>query len=165
MHRSSPFRLGVALGAVSLLVALVPLNALAASPRKDAGYQGASTQKSGNLTLPASLRVSKDGKKVNRFNLQWTAKCAAPTGRGSLDGLFVTQNKVISSGGSFSYLSTVTQNLGNAQKATFTIELKGKFTSKTVAKGSFKVNGSIKDAAGAQVDTCTSGNVAWQVRD
>jgi len=164
MHRSSPFRLGVALGAVSLLVALAP-NALAATPRKDAGYQGASTQKSGNLTLPASLRVSKDGKKVTRFNLQWTAKCASPTGRKGLDGLFVTQNKAISKAGSFSYLATVNQDLGGGQMASFTIELKGKFSSKTVAKGSFKVNGAIKDAAGQQVDTCTSGNVAWQVRD
>ncbi|MDQ1727353.1 MAG: hypothetical protein QOK14_1398 [Frankiaceae bacterium] len=164
MHRSSPFRLGVALGATTLLVALVP-NAIASQPRKDAGYQGASNQKSGNLTLPASLRVSKDGKKVSRFNLQWTAKCASPTGRGGLDGLFVTQNKVINSQGSFTYLNTVNQQLGGGQTATFVLELKGKFTSKTVAKGTFKVNGSIKDAAGAQVDTCTSGNISWQVRD
>ncbi|MCA1679709.1 MAG: hypothetical protein LC777_12555 [Actinobacteria bacterium] len=165
MHRSSPFRLGVALGAASLLIALVPLNALAAAPRKDAGYQGASTQKSGNLTLPASLRVSKDGKKVNRFNLQWTARCDAPGGRGSLDGLFVTQNKNINSQGSFSYLATVNQDLGGGQKATFMIELKGRFTSKTVARGTFRVRGSIKDAAGAQVDTCSSGNITWSVRD
>ena len=164
MHRSSPFRLGVALGATTLLVALVP-NAIASQPRKDAGYQGASTQKSGNLTLPASLRVYKDGKKVSRFNLQWTAKCASPTGRGGLDGLFVTQNKVINKEGSFSYLASVDQDLGGGQKATFTLALKGKFTSKTVAKGTFKVDGSIKDAAGAQVDTCTSGNISWQVRD
>ncbi len=164
MHRSSPFRLGVALGATTLLVALVP-NAIAAQPRKDAGYQGASTQKSGNLTLPASLRVSKDGKKVSRFNLQWTAKCASPTGRGGLDGLFVTQNKAINSQGSFSYLQTVNQNLGAGQSATFTIELKGRFNTKTVARGTFKVNGSIKDAAGQQVDTCTSGSVSWSVRD
>jgi len=164
MHRSSPFRLGVALGAVTLLVALVP-NALAAAPRKDAGYQGASSQKSGNLTLPASLRVSKDGKKVSRFNLQWTAKCAAPAGRRGLDGLFVTQNKTVNKEGSFSYLATVNQDLGGGQKATFTIELKGKFTKRTLAKGTFKVNGSIKDAAGAQVDTCTSGNITWSVRD
>jgi len=164
MHHSSPFRLGVALGATTLLVGLVP-SAIAATPRKDSGYQGATTQKSGNLTLPASLRVSKDGKKVTRFNLQWTAKCAAPTGRGGLDGLFVTQNKAINKEGSFRYLNTVNQDLGGGQKATFTLELKGKFTSKTLAKGTFKVNGSIKDAAGAQVDTCTSGSVGWQVRD
>jgi len=152
------------LGATTLLVGLVP-SAIAATPRKDAGYQGATTQKAGNLALPASLRVSKDGKKVSRFNLQWTAKCASPSGRGGLDGLFVTQNKVVNNLGAFSYLATVNQDLGGGQKATFTLELKGRFSSKTIARGTFRVSGSIKDAAGAQVDTCTSGTVNWQVRD
>jgi len=164
MHRSSPFRLGVALGAVTLLVALVP-NAFAAQPRKDAGFQGASSQKSGNLTLPVDLRVSKDGKRVTRFDIQWTSKCAAPTGRLALGGLSVTLNKAVNKLGKFGDKATFSRDFGGGQKGNFTVELKGAFTKKTLAKGTFKVDVSIRDAANQQVDTCASGLINWQVRD
>ncbi len=165
MHRPSSVRAAVALGAVALLVALVPLNAFAASPRKDAGYQGSSTQKSGNLTLPVDLRVAKDGKSVTRFDIQWTSKCASPTGRLALGGLSVTLKKAVSKQGSFGDNASFTRDFGNGQKGLFTVVLKGKFNKKTAAKGTFKVSISIRDAANQQVDTCESGSIRWQVRD
>lgn len=165
MHRSSSVRSAVALGAVAVVAAAVPLSALAAAPRKDAGYQGASTQKSGALTLPVDMRVSKDGKSVARFDIQWTGKCAAPTGRQSLGGLSVTLNKPINSQGSFMDTSKFPKDLGNGQKGDFTVALKGKFTKKTLARGTFRVTVSIKDATNQQVDTCDSGSIQWQVRD
>lgn len=165
MHRSSSVRAAIAVGVVALVAALVPISALAAAPRKDAGYQGFSTQKSGNLTLPVDLRVAKDGKSVSRFDIQWTSKCASPTGRGALGGLSVTLKKAVSKQGSFGDTSTFTRDFGGGQTGAFTVVLKGKFTKKTLAKGTFKVSVSIHDATNAQIDTCDSGLISWQARD
>lgn len=171
MNRPSSVRAAVALGATAVLVAAVPLSALAAQPRKDAGYQGASSQKAGDLTLPVDLRITADGKSVSRFDIQWTSKCASPTGRGAIGGLSVTRKMakggpvVISKEGSFGDSTSFTRALGNNQTGLFAVVLKGKFTKKTLAKGTFKVTVSIKDATGQQVDTCDTGTINWQVRD
>lgn len=172
MHRSSSFRACVALGACALAVSLVPSSAMAASPRKDAGYQGASNQLSGDLTLPVALRVSQSGTSVARFDIQWTSKCASPTGRKAIGGLSVTKTKPpaapplpISREGSFGNVQTFTQDFGNNTKGLFTVTLKGKFTKKTQASGSFRVAVSIRDAANTQTDTCDTGNITWKVRD
>jgi hypothetical protein len=163
MHRSTPFRLGVALGAVTLLVALVP-SAIAATPRKDAGYEGVTSQKSGTASLPVNARVSKDGKKVLRFNIQWNSKCDDPA-RVAPFGLSVPRNMTLTKGGSFGYKSVDTRNFPDGSKTLFTSELKGKFTKKTLARGTFKVDVSIRNAAGAQIGTCSTGTINWQVRD
>ena len=157
-------RAAVVTAAVALAAAL-PAAAWSATPRKDAGYQGVSGQKAGPLALPVALRVAKNGRSVTRFDIQWTAKCASPTGRGSLGGLSVTKGRVLSKLGSFSSTTTSTRDLGNATKALFTITLKGRFRTRTRATGTFKVSVSIRDATNQQVDTCDTKTIKWSVRD
>jgi len=163
MHR---LRARTLLFIAAALLAITPMAALAAQPRKGAGYQGLSSQKAGPLALPSGLRVSKDGKKVSRFDIQWSAKCQDPAGRGVFGGLSVTLNKAISKSGSFTDNGSFTRDLGGNQKGTFTIKVVGKFSSKTKATGTFNVAISIIDATtGAAVDSCNSGNVTWSVSD
>jgi hypothetical protein len=165
MRRSSSFRLGVATGAAILLTTPLPMNALAASPLKDAGFQGTSSQRSGSLALPVGLRVSKSGRQITRFDIQWTSRCSSATGRGSLDGLSVTLKRPISRLGSFSDRTTLSRDLGGNQRGVFKVLLKGRFGKKTTASGTFKVSVSIRDAANRQIDTCDSATIRWTVRD
>ncbi|MEJ7798681.1 MAG: hypothetical protein WKF42_09295 [Solirubrobacteraceae bacterium] len=153
------------MGAVTLLTVLLPIDVLAASPRSDAGFQGTSSQRSGSLALPVGLRVSKSARQVTRFDIQWTSECSSPTGRGSLDGLSVTLKRPIGRYGSFSDRTTLTRDLGDNQKGVLTVVLKGRFTKKTTARGTFKVTILIRNAAKQQVDTCDSATARWTVRD
>ncbi len=157
--------LALAAGATLLAGAVSPGLAWAATPRKDAGFQGVTSQKAGPLSLPVAVRVAKNGKSVSRVDIQWTSKCASPTGRGRIGGLSVTRKRKLSKTGAFSNATTSTQDLGNGTKAVFKVSLKGKFRSRTRATGTFKVSVSIRDAAGQQVDTCDTKTIKWTVRD
>lgn len=165
MHRLSSLRAGVVLGAAALVVALLPVNASAASPRRGAGFQGTSSQKAGALSLPVDLRVATNGRSVTRFDIQWSSRCTAPGGRGSLGGLSVTLNKAVSRLGSFGDDASFTREFGGGTKGVFTVRLRGRFTRRTSATGTFRVSVSIRNAGNAQIDTCDSGNITWRARD
>ncbi len=146
-------------------LALLPAGAWSAMPRKDAGYQGVSSQKAGPLNLPVALRVARNGRSISRFDIQWSAKCASPTGRRTIGGLSVTRNRKLTKRGSFSSKTTMTQPFADGTKGVFTTTLKGKFGKRTLARGTFKVAVSIRDAAGQQTDTCDSKTIKWSARD
>lgn len=166
MHRSPSVRI-CALACVALAAtALSPVAASAAKPRKGRGYQGQSAQKSGSLALPVGIRVSKSGKQVDRFDIQWTSRCSSPTGRGSYSGLAVSLKKKVTSSGRFSDTGKAfTQKFSNGTTGTFAVTLLGRFSSASKATGTFRMNVTIKDAAGTQIDTCDSGSVKWTARD
>lgn len=157
--------LGAAAAALATATALVPSIAWSAAPRKDAGYQGVTSQRNGPLSLPVALRVSKDAKSIVRLDIQWTSKCSVPAVRSALGGLSVTRNRTISKSGSFGDKTVSTQAFGDATKGTFTTQLEGKFTKRTLARGTFQVTVVIDDASGQRVDGCDSGKIAWSARD
>jgi len=153
--------LGTALTASAISVA----SAGAASkkhvyPKKGGGFAGVSSQKSGNVPLPLDIRASPNGTFMSRFDIEWSATCKSPTGRGTYGGLSITLNKPIRSG-VFVDSGSFTRSFSNGDKGTFNIKLYGKFTSPLRAAGTFQVNATVADTSGAVTDTCTSGVVNW----
>jgi hypothetical protein len=129
-------------------------------PKKGAAFVGVTSQKSGTLPLPIDIRASPNGTYMARLDIEWSATCTSPTGRGSYGGLSITLNKqivasVFTDGGSFK------RTFDNGDVGTFTIKLYGKFTSSLRAAGTFQVNVTIDDSSGALTDTCTSGVITW----
>jgi hypothetical protein len=155
----------IAITAATLVSVVLPLDAGAALPRKDAGYQGSSSEKAGPLTYPVALRVSKSGASVTRFDVQWSAKCTPAGGRRSLTGLAVIKNRPISPKGAFSSAASYSRDFADGQKALYTVKMAGSFTKRILARGTLRITVSITDAAGTQVDSCDSGAVTWQARD
>jgi hypothetical protein len=154
-----------AITAATLATVLLPLDAGAALPRKDAGYQGSSSQKLAKLTDPVALRVSKSGASVTRFDIQWRANCTPAGGRGSLGGLAVIKNRPISPKGAFASTAGYSRSFSDGLTARYTVRMAGAFTKRTLARGTLRVTVAIADAAGQPVDTCDSGAVTWQARD
>jgi hypothetical protein len=155
----------IAITAATLVTVLLPLDAGAALPRKDAGYQGSSSQKLGKLTDPVALRVSTSGASVTRFDIQWRANCTPAGGRGSLGGLAVIKSRPVSSKGAFGSAASYSRNFGGGLTARYTVTMTGRFTKRTLARGTLRVTVSIASADGQQVDSCNSGAVTWQARD
>ncbi len=156
----------VTITAATLVSVLLPLDAWAALPRKDAGYQGSSSQRAGGkLNYPVAMRVSKSGATLSRFDIQWVAKCAAPEGQRSIGGVAVIQKRRISRKGSFGSTASYSRDVGSGQTADYKIKLAGKFKKRTLATGTFRATVSIKDAAGQQVDSCDSRTFTWKARD
>jgi hypothetical protein len=157
--------LGTALAATALPAASAVAAGKAAAakhvfPRKGAAFAGVSSQKSGTVPLPLDIRASPNGTYVSRFDIEWSATCTSPTGRGSYGGLSITLNKQIKSS-VFTDSGSFTRSFSNGDKGTFNIKLFGKFTSPLRAAGTFQVNATIVDSAGALTDTCSSGVVNW----
>jgi hypothetical protein len=129
-------------------------------PRKGAAFAGVSSQKSGTIGLPLDIRASPNGTYVARFDIEWSATCTSATGRGSYGGLSITLNKQIVNS-VFTDSGSFTRSFSNGDKGTFNIKLFGQFTSPLRAAGTFQVNVTINDSAGALTDTCTSGVITW----
>ncbi len=132
----------------------------AAFPKKGAAFVGFSSQKSGTVPLPLDLRASPNGTFVSRFDLEWSAPCTSPTGRGSYGGLSISLNKAIKAG-VFTDSGSFTRSFSNGDKGTFNVKIFGKFTSALRVAGTFQVNVTIDDSTGALTDTCTSGVLTW----
>jgi hypothetical protein len=129
-------------------------------PKKGGAFAGVSSQKSGTIPLPLDIRASPNGTFMSRFDIEWSAPCTSPTGRGSYGGLSVTLNKPIVSG-VFTDTGSFTRSFSNGDTGTFSVKLYGKFTSSLRAAGTFQVSATVTDSAGALKDTCTSGVVTW----
>jgi hypothetical protein len=152
--------LGTALTAVAIPAASAGAAAKSGYPRKGAAFAGVSSQKSGTIGLPVDIRASPNGTYMARFDIEWTATCTSPTGRGSYGGLSITQNKPIKAG-VFTDGGSFTRSFSNGDVGTFNIKLFGKFTSPLRAAGTFQVNVTVDDSTGALTDTCTSKVVNW----
>jgi hypothetical protein len=152
------------LGAALTTSAIPVASAGAASkhiyPKKGAAFAGVSSQKSGTVPLPLDIRASPNGTYMSRFDIEWSATCTSPTGRGSYGGLSITLNKKITAS-VFTDTGSFTRSFSNGDKGTFNIKLFGKFTSKLRAAGTFQVTVTINDSTGALTDTCSSGVVTW----
>ncbi len=151
-----------------LTVSVIPVGSAGAAhktkrhvyPKKGGAFAGVSSQKSGTIGLPLDIRASPNGTFMSRFDIEWSATCTSPTGRGTYGGLSITLNKPIVAG-VFTDTGSFTRAFSNGDKGTFNIKLYGKFTSSVRAAGTFQVNATITDSAGALTDTCTSGVVNW----
>ena len=151
-----------------LTVSVIPIGSAGAArkatkhvhPKKGGAFAGVSSQKSGTIGLPLDIRASPNGTFMSRFDIEWSATCTSPTGRGTYGGLSITLNKPIVSG-VFTDTGSFTRAFSNGDKGTFDIKLYGKFTSSVRAAGTFQVNATVTDSAGALTDTCTSGVVNW----
>ena len=155
----------IAITAATLVSVALPLDAGAALPRKDAGYQGSTSQKIAKLTNPVALRVSKSGASVTRLDIQWRANCTPAGGRGSLGGLAVIRSRPISEKGAFASAAAYSRSFSDGQTARYTVRMTGAFTKRALARGTLRVTVAITDAAGQPVDACDSGAVTWQARD
>jgi hypothetical protein len=129
-------------------------------PKKGGAFAGISSQRSGTVGLPLDIRASPNGTFMSRFDIEWSATCQSPTGRGTYGGLSITLNKPIVNG-VFTDSGSFTRSFSNGDKGTFNIKLYGKFTSPLRAAGTFQVNATVTDSSGAVTDTCTSGVVTW----
>jgi len=149
----------LALGA-ALTVGAVPVATAGAAskhvyPKKGAAFVGVTSQKSGNLQLPIDIRASPNGTYMSRLDIEWSALCTSPTGRGSYGGLSITLNKPIVNS-VFTDSGSFTRDFSNGDVGTFNIKLYGKFTSPLRAAGTFQVTVTIDNSSGALTDTCTS---------
>jgi len=158
-----PRAIAIAITVAALASVLLALDAGAALPRKDAGYQGSTSL--GRLTNPVALRVSKSGASVTRLDIQWRSTCTPAGGRGSLGGLAVIKSRPISPKGRFASTASYSRDFGGGLTARYTVAMTGTFSKRVLARGTLRVTVAIASADGQQVDSCNSGAVTWQARD
>ncbi len=130
--------LGTALTVSAIAVGSAGAASKRVYPKKGGAFAGISSQRSGTVGLPLDIRASPNGTFMARFDIEWSATCQSPTGRGTYGGLSITLNKPIV-GGVFTDSGSFTRSFSNGDKGTFNIKLYGKFTSR--AAGGWDVPG------------------------
>lgn len=147
-------------GAVALLLGallLLPSAALAAKP-KPGHYSGTTeqgepiafdVQKPRQDPFDPYIEGTKRTKKRRVLNLEWAVDAPCESGSTVQAGGILPGSEKVSRKGKFSY----------AVSLAFTVEAKGKFTTKTKAKGTLRYT--IFTASNGY---CDSGSVSWQAR-
>jgi hypothetical protein len=145
---------------------LLPASASAVIPQKGK-FAGATSQTTpeGN-PVGLEIKVTHGGFRVKRFAIGWVANCDS-----GFTPLVQATKAVspVSLGGKFhvggAYKSTSGNLAGTQYSAEVTSKLKGKFTGKRKAKGTFQATAVLIDSTtNAPVSTCTTGPVTWKAK-
>jgi hypothetical protein len=130
-------------------------------------FEGATSQTTpeGN-PVGLEIKVTHGGFRVKRFAIGWVATCDS-----GFTPLVQATKAVapVSLGGKFhvggDYKSTSGNLAGTQYSAQVTSKLKGKFTGKRKAKGTFQATAVLIDSTtNAPVSTCTTGPVTWKAK-
>jgi hypothetical protein len=108
------------------------------------------------------IEMTRGGRRIARFDITWLAACdngftnlsqgTRAEGWLSSRGRFHGGGRYLSDGGNLE---------GTPYTATVRNRLRGRFVSRTRAKGTFQATAVLHDAAGLAVSTCASPPIAW----
>jgi hypothetical protein len=150
-------------GAVALLAFAAAALATIPQPGRFSGSTS-QTYPDGSLGT-VKIKMTHAGQRIKSFDITWLAAC---------DSGFSTLSQgthakgSLSSGGKFhgggSYFSDQGNLTGTQYTAMVTDRLKGKFVSKTKARGTFQATAVLRDAGGQPVSTCTSPTLSWRAK-
>jgi hypothetical protein len=151
----------VVTGGVATLLVSAPI-AIAAIPQPG-GFVGNTTQAyPGGGMGTVEIKMTEGGKRIRSFDITWLAAC--DSGFSALSQGTHAEGS-ISSRGRFSGAGNYTSDQGNLAGTQYTARikdrLKGRFVSKTEAKGTFQATAVLRDANGQPVSTCTTPNIGW----
>jgi hypothetical protein len=109
------------------------------------------------------IKMTRQGRRIRSFDITWLAPC--DSGFTTLSQGTHAEGSVSSRGkfrGRGDYVSDRGNLVGTQYTAQVSDRLKGKFVSKTKAKGNFQATAVLRDAAGQPVSTCTSPIINWR---
>lgn len=148
-------------GVVALLAFAAAALATIPQPGKFSGTTS-QTYPDGSLGT-VKIKMNHAGQRIKSFDITWLAACDSgfsPLSQGThAEGSVTSRGKFRGSG---SYLSDKGNLSGTQYTAMVTDHLKGKFLSKTAARGTFQATAVLRDAGGQPVSTCTSPTLSWR---
>ena len=109
------------------------------------------------------IRMTRHGRRIRSFDITWLAECDSgfiPLSQGTHAEGSVNGRGKFRGGGTYS--SDQGNLAGTQYTAMVTDHLRGRFVSKTKAKGSFQATAVLRDAGGRPVSTCTSPIIGWR---
>jgi hypothetical protein len=150
-------------GAAALLVCAATAPATIPEPGK---FEGTTSQTYPDGSLgTVRIKMTRHGKKIKSFDITWLAAC--DSGYAALSQGTHAEGSVTGRGkfrGRGTYFSDSGNLAGTQYTATVTDRLRGRFVSRTKAKGTFQATAVLQDAGGQQVSTCTSPTLIWRAK-
>jgi hypothetical protein len=149
--------------AIALVALLLAVPALAKAPQ--AGKFTGTTSQADPSGAPevVNLSVTNHGAHLKRLDIGWVAAC--DSGFTQLSQATRAQGSISGRGkfhGKGTYTSTTGNLVGTQYSAQVTSNVRGRFISKTKAKGTFQATAVLLDANGTPVSTCTTQTVTWR---
>ena len=141
-------------------------------PGKGKGLRGATFAAITSQDNPLAIRLSKNGKRVDRIAFHWDAKCTsgdtftfgdimAPTAKPPSGPVAEDPYLPLSNSGGFKGSALVIRDLGKGRLGTLSQEISGKLTASKGA-GTWSAHFEAVDvASGQKVDTCDTGTIRW----
>jgi hypothetical protein len=158
-------RVGPSLISASATLLLCVSVALATIP-SSGHFSGTTSQVNSDGTAETvDIEMTHHGHKIKSFDIAWLAPC--DNGFNTLSQGTHAEGTVTKRGrfhGHGSYFADQGNLQGTPYTATVTDRLKGRFVSKTKAKGTFQAVAVLRDPAGQPVSTCTSPTVVWHAK-
>jgi hypothetical protein len=110
-----------------------------------------------------SIKLTHHGRRIKSFAITWLAECdsgfTALSQGTHAEGSLSTRGKFH---GHDTYFSDQGNLTGTQYTAMITDRLRGRFVSRTRAKGTFQASAVLSDAGGQPVSTCTSPTFGWR---
>jgi hypothetical protein len=109
------------------------------------------------------IEMTRNGHRIRSFDITWLAPCDSgftPLSQGTHAEGWVSSRGRFRGGGS--YVSDRGNLAGTQFTARISDRLRGRFVSRTRARGTFQAIAVLRDAGGQQVSTCTTPRVAWR---
>ena len=149
------------IGSVAAL--LICATAAAAAIPKSGKFDGTTSQTYPDGSQGAvAIKMTHHGQRIRSFDITWLADC---------DGGFTALSQGTHAEGSVSgrgkfrgqdtYFSDQGNLTGTQYTAMVTDRLRGRFTSRTRAKGTFEATAVLSDAGGQPVSSCSSPTLTW----
>ena len=152
---------GVAAIALIALVAAAPALGKVPQAGKFSGTTS-QTDPSGAAEV-VNLSVTQQGTHLKRLDIGWVAAC--DSGFTQLSQATRAQGSISGRGkfhGKGTYTSTTGNLVGTPYSAQVTSTVRGRFVSRTKAKGTFQATAVLLDPNGTPVSTCASPTVTWR---
>jgi hypothetical protein len=154
----------VSIGGIATLLAGAA-TALAAIPQPG-GFSGTTSQIYADGSRGSvKIKMTRQGRRIHSFDITWLAPCDSgftPLSQGThAEGSVSSRGKFRGRG---NYISDKGNLVGTQYTAQVSDRLKGRFVTKTKAKGTFQATAVLRDAAGLPVSTCTSPTITWHAK-
>jgi hypothetical protein len=112
-----------------------------------------------------SIKLTHHGRRIRSLDITWLADC--DSGFTALSQGTHAEGSVSGRGkfhGHGTYFSDQGNLAGTQYTAMVTDRLRGRFVSRTKAKGTFQASAVLSDAGGQPVSTCTSPTISWRAK-
>jgi hypothetical protein len=131
---------------------------------KPGRFSGTTAQTYPDGSLGAvEIKMTRHGRRIHSFDITWLAECDngfTPLSQGThAEGSVTARGKFRGHG---TYISDRGNLAGTQYTAMVTDRLRGRFVSRTKAKGTFQASAVLNDAAGRPVSTCTTPTIRWR---